>query len=130
MSWVEALAGHLATNGRGTSGTDLFVSMMPDKPDVCRALIEGEGTGPVEVMSPGIAVETPTLQVLVRAGRDDYPAARDEALAIRAVLLAITDQTIAGVRFLRVRPSGYINPLGKDDDDRPIVSANFTVQFA
>lgn len=131
MGFMEAVASHCASNGHGTLGTDLFMGEMQDTPDVCRAVYESPGTTPIETFGPAPwAVDRPRLRVVTRAGRDDYPTARDECQAIRVLLASVVDQTISGVYIARISATGYVEPLGKDSEDRPLFAADFQVWTA
>ena len=128
MTFLESVGDHLAANGYGTLGTSLFLGRQPAAPDDCTTIFEYEGRAPAETFgAAATAIDYPRLQVMCRAGRDDYPGARDRAVTIRAFLGAITDETISGVRILRIRPNGSVLPLGPDENDRPIVVVNFEV---
>jgi len=65
------------------------------------------------------------IQIISRAGKDDYPTARDKIEVIRNLLASVTDVTISGVTVLRIEPMGSVNPLGIDPKQRPLLSANF-----
>jgi hypothetical protein len=123
---LEAVGTHLASNGHGTLGTNLFLAVMPDSPDVMTCVYETGGSPPDQVMgSSAWAIDRPSLQIIVRAGQGDYPTARDEAAAIRLLLSGITDQTLSGINVMRILPSGGLLPLGEDPLGRPMVSFNF-----
>jgi hypothetical protein len=64
-------------------------------------------------------LERPSVQVMVRASRNDYPTADTLITAVRDTLTGITDEEISGVRFLRVNQNSSINHIGTDDNDRP-----------
>jgi hypothetical protein len=117
---LEALADRLQSASVAFAGVNLFIGLMPDKPDVCVALYEYAGAQPLEVLVDNTAtLERPSVQVMVRAGRNDYPAARTLTEAVRDSLTAITNESISGERFLRVNQISSINALGVDDNDRP-----------
>jgi hypothetical protein len=40
---LEAVGNYLVAQGQGTLGTDLFLSRMPETPDACVCIYEGEG---------------------------------------------------------------------------------------
>lgn len=126
MTVLEAIGDHLQTHGAGTLGTNLFLARMPEMPDVCVTVYEYEGAPPAQNFgnSP-YSVERPRIQVVCRASREDYPTARDAAVAIRDLLASLTDVTISGIKILRVAPLGSILPLGFDSQDRPMVATNF-----
>jgi hypothetical protein len=117
---LESLADRLQSASVAFAATDLFIGLMPDKPDVCVALYEYSGAQPLEVMVDNSAtLERPSVQVMVRAGRNDYPTARALISSVRDVLTNITDETISGERFLRVNQISSINSLGVDENERP-----------
>lgn len=117
---LEGLAARLQSASVATSGTDLFIGIMPNSPDLCVALYEYSGTSPLEVMVDDAAtLERPSVQVMTRGPRNDYPAARDLMVSVRDTLTAITNETISGVTFLRVAQISSINALGVDENERP-----------
>lgn len=117
---LGALAARLQAASITTSGTDLFIGTMPNSPDVCTALYEYAGAAPLEVLTDNAAtLERPSVQVMVRASRNDYPTAHDLIVAIRDELTGITNETISGVTFLRVNQISSVNALGTDENERP-----------
>jgi len=123
---LEALAARLQSASVAVPGTDLFLGLMPNSPDECVAIYEYSGAAPLEVLVDNDAtLERPSVQVMTRASRNDYPTARALMVEVRDALSAITDETISGVRFLRVQPLTSINALGVDDNERP----RFTLSF-
>lgn len=118
---LEALADKLTSASVATVGANLFIGLMPNTPDVCAALYEYAGSAPLEVMRDNDAtLERPSVQVMVRATRNDYPAARNLIENIRNTLTEITNETISGVTFLRVNQNSSINAVGTDENDRPL----------
>jgi len=94
--------------------------MMPNSPDECLAIYEYAGEAPMEVMIDDSAtLERPSVQVMSRAGRNDYPTARTLIEAARDSLTAIVNETISGDTFLRVHALSAINALGVDENERP-----------
>jgi hypothetical protein len=125
MAISESAADRIATGGYGTVGTSIFIGLMPDTPDACVTVYEGLGPGIVEHFGSGISLDMVGLQVTVRGARDDYPTARNLAVNIRNYLSLITEETVTGLRILRVKPEGYINSIGRDPEDRPLFTMNF-----
>lgn len=74
-----------------------------------------------------IALDRPSLQVMTRAGRNDYVTARDKAVSVRNALTKISNTNLSGIQVLRIAPSSAINPIGNDDKDRPLVTISFAV---
>jgi hypothetical protein len=123
---LESVGDYLVTNSLGTLGTDLFLGTLPESPDACVAVYENSGTPPSFTMGTGgIVIDYPMLQVICRAGREDYPTARDKADTIRNLLASVLESTISGVHIMRIEPMGSVNPLGVDPKYRPLVSVNF-----
>lgn len=118
---LEALADRLQSASVAVAGTNLFIGLLPNSPDVCVALYEYAGEQPLEVLRDDAAtLERPSVQVVVRASRNDYPTARNLMVSVRDTLTGIVDETISGVRFLRVNQNSSINGVGTDDNDRPL----------
>jgi len=123
---LEAVGDYLQTNGYGTQGTDIFLAVLPESPDACIAIYEAGGNAPEFTMgSDPWAIDRPVIQVICRAGRGDYPTARNQAEAIRALLGAVTNTTISTIPILRIQSQGSVIPMGEDENLRPMVSANF-----
>jgi hypothetical protein len=117
---LEALAERLQSASVAFPAQDLFIGLMPDKPDRCVAIYEYAGAQPLEVLVNNSAtLERPSVQVLVRAARNDYPSAKALISSVRNSLTGITNETISGERFLRVNQISSINALGVDDNERP-----------
>lgn len=127
MDWTDALATYIQDNALGTLGTDLFSGDMQDdnQPGPVTALTEYDGRNSDTMTPAPIAVDIPRLQVAVRAPSMD--AAKTQIKAVRNLLLAITGQTIHGVRFIRVGPNGTIHNLNRDGQGRQMFTANFEV---
>lgn len=117
---LEALADRLNSASVAVTATNLFIGLMPSSPDLCVAIYEYAGAAPLEVMNNDSAtLERPSVQVIVRGARNDYPTARTLIESVRDTLTAISNETISDVRFLRVMGLSSINALGVDDNDRP-----------
>jgi hypothetical protein len=129
VSWVNAIADHLTSNSLGTQGTDLFIGQMTDTTVLTTLLTEYDGSF-METFASGMAISQPSLQVRVRGAIDDYVTPRARLVAIQTLLNSISNQTLGGVQFLRVRPSSTILSMGQDDRLRWEFSANFEVTFA
>lgn len=126
MSVLEAVGTYIDTNsGDLTIGTNLFLSKMPNSPDFCVAVYEYSGIAPIETFgATPFEIDRPSVQVVVRATRDDYVTARDKAITLRTLICGLTNVSVSGVTVLRVKSAGSVLPLGVDDLDRPRVSFN------
>jgi hypothetical protein len=123
---LEAVGTYIDNNNATLAlGTNLFLAKMPDSPDVCVCLYEYEGFAPIESFGTASRdVDRPSVQVVVRAARDDYPAARDLADTLRTLVAGMSNVSVAGVAVMRVTSSGSLYPLGADALDRPRVVFN------
>lgn len=127
MALLDALGTYLQSQGVGTLATDIFLGRMPDTPDACVVLIEDTGNGPMHVLgASAYAVQRPRIRAFARAARNDYPAARTKAEAVRTALGAIRDTTLSGVTFLCVNTTSDLYPLMRDGDDRVMIGIDFT----
>jgi minor capsid protein len=107
-------------------GVNLFLGRFVDRPDVAICVYEYEGMGPVETMGTApFALSMPRIQIVTRAGSEDYPVARDLALLVRRTLASVTEQSLGGLRVLRIASTGSVLPMGEDEHNRPRFSANF-----
>lgn len=125
---LEAIADRLQSASIAFAAQDLFIGLMPNQPDVCIAIYEASGAAPLEVMVDNEAtLERPMVQILTRAGRNDYPTARALAASVQNELVKITNEDVSGTRFLRVHAMSSINAVGPDDNHRPIFSLQLQV---
>lgn len=123
---LESIGDYLVTNSYGTLGTNIFLQVMPETPDSCISVYENSGSSPAFTMGAGgIVIDYPMLQIVCRAGREDYPAARDVAENIRNLLASVVDVTISSVKIMRIEPMGSVNFVGVDNKYRPLVSVNY-----
>lgn len=121
----------LQSAGVGTLASTLFLSRSPETPDACVTVYEsGAGSVIYTHGSSGAALYRTNVQVVARAAREDYPAARSKITAVVAALEAVNETTADSVRLLRVEQIGRPVPMGYDDNDRPRVAMNFTVTHA
>ena len=111
---------------QGTLGSTIFLGTLPEDPDACVAVYENSGSSPTFTMgSGGIQIDYPMLQIICRAGREDYPTARDKAESIRVLLATVLEKTVSGIHIMRIEPMGSVNLLGVDPKFRPLISVNF-----
>jgi hypothetical protein len=107
-----------------TFATDLFISRMPESPDVCVALFDYSGLPP----EPGYDYFYPSVQVRVRGNQGGYQAAWTVAESIRDFLRDIHDETWNSTKYVHIWCQGDILSLGQDENNRPIFSINFRIQ--
>ena len=124
MSMLTDVHSYLSSNGQGTN---LYIGSLPDTPDVAVALFQFQGRPPSEVLEvSGIRQERPGLQVQVRSSPNGYADAEARVYAIYD-LLQIANATLGSVFYQEVRPFGSPFPLGRDENRRVVLAANFLV---
>lgn len=126
MSFINALADYIQTNNLGTKGTNLFIGFVPSSAALQTVLTEYTGST-VETMRTGISMKKSNMQVKTHGVEGDYVTPRTRITAIQNLLVGIQDQTISGVRIVRVLPLGTINALGQNDSQEFEFTANFEV---
>lgn len=128
-----ALTQLAAAEGLGVEGDTLFAGYKPSRPYALTSLFEYDSVPPPQVMGPSAAaVELSGVQVLVRAGPQDYPWGDRQVRAVRSFLAGLGERTVVvdvdgdavTVGLLMLQVNGGINPLGRDDNDCPEFSAN------
>jgi hypothetical protein len=106
-----------------TYATDLFVSEMPESPDLCVAVYDTGGFDPESDYS----YERPTVQVKVRGDKGKYLIAHSLLQSIRDVLHATHGETINTGLYVGIWQMGDILFLGYDQNKRPELTANFRI---
>lgn len=105
-----------------TFKTDLFTVEMPGTPDECVCIYDSGGFDP----QPN-DLERPTVQIKVRGTKNGYSAAYSLAKSIRSELHEYANQTVNSTRYIQIYAQGDILYLGKDDNQRPLLSMNFRI---
>ena len=78
--------------------------------------------------SARVAIEKPSLQMLSRSS--DYQTARNQAQVAYTILDGLAGRTLptaTGTRYLEITAVQSPFSLGRDDNDRSIISVNFNV---
>ena len=102
-----------------STGWSINVSREPVLPDQCITVYD---TGGGQHDTDQLDISYPTFQVRVRAGV--YPDAFAKAVAIRSALQGSTF-TVEGLSFEDVAVATDIADLGKDDQNRSLLTINF-----
>jgi hypothetical protein len=125
---LDAVGSVLETAGVGTLGTSIFLSRSPDTPDACVVVYESGAGYPIYTHgTTGSALLVTNVQVIARAGREDYQAARTKITAVITAMEAVSNTVASGVTLLRAEQLNRPLPMGYDDNDRPEIAMNFTV---
>jgi len=118
---LSDIGNYLQVQGIGTLGTNIFLGMIPDKPDNCIVLFEYAGSPP-DLHWNG---EYPGLQVQVRS--TSYPTARCTIGNIVNILHGMSEQKLNGIRFLLIQAQGNPEVLKRDDKGRVVLFVNFRI---
>jgi|ERR1019366_5811804 hypothetical protein len=112
----------------GIAGQTILVGNSISSPDVLTVIYEYAGAPPIETMTSGIGiVDLPGIQVVCRAGAEDYDVARNLAVAIREMLGSMPEGTYSGVKIMHIQALGQVFTLGADDNNRPLLACNYSV---
>jgi hypothetical protein len=125
---LDAVGSVLQAAGVGTLATNIFLSRMPDTPEANVTVYETGAGYPIYTQgTTGPALMVTNIQIIARAGREDYQAARNKISAAMTAMEAINETTAASVRLLRAEQVSTIVPLGFDDNERQRISVTFAV---
>ena len=136
MTLLDEIAAYLVTNTTlsmgGTTGTLAKAKMLDDQPDTVAVLYEQPGLWTAYAMSTGAAAdrvyEQPILQCLARS--TSYQVARDSAQVVFDALDGLSNTTMSSVTYLSVEAVQSPFGIGRDKNDRELVSVNFHVKKA
>lgn len=101
--------------------TQVYVDDLPPDVGDAIAVINTGGFNP----EPGLAIDYPTIEFLVRSTIEDSASNYNKALEIKNLLLGVFPITLDGVLYKSVTMIGDINWLGYDVNRRPMRSLNF-----
>jgi hypothetical protein len=113
----------ILTSHAASSGWQIEVGQMPDKPDKVIMIMDTGGRTP----NPKWLVDFPSLQIMVRGPINSYTATFREAKAVKDLLLGITSQDILLDRWVSVTQNGDLGCIGRDANMRPLFSVNFAL---
>lgn len=103
-------------------GTDLFISKMPDSPDLCICLYDTAGEAPDPTM------EIPHLMVHIRGGEGQYITGYAKAKEVFDALSGLSNEELGSTHYVGVWAISDITSLGYDDKNRPLFSMNFRIE--
>ena len=105
-----------------TTGWGIYIHREPESPpDSTITIYETGGEDP----NPKWLLDFPSVQVRVRGDKGGYVAAKAKATEILDALLGWPSQVLNGDTWVAVNQIGGINPIGDDDNDRPLFSLNY-----
>jgi len=105
----------------GKVNYDLNVGQFPSAPDKAILVNCSGGRSPY----PHLALNFPSVQVMVRGKPSGYEEARTEASQVCDVLLGMGNEVANTDTYRSCNQMGDVIYLGQDDRGRPTFSANF-----
>lgn len=125
-----AFALYLDSQNFGDAGVNIFANNRPSTPHaliVCSEYTQSRSPT-VTMGSGGPQLTSPSLQVAVRGTpAEDYDVVRARIDTIWNLLGALTEITLSGDRYLHVTPNDIPALIDKDDQERLLFVANFTI---
>lgn len=121
-------------NGTNANG-NIFESFLPDLPDRAVAVYEMPGTKPQRGLGNTYAWENCRLRVVNRAPvgtagvptSGSWPMAYSDAEAIWNLLRVVNNQTVNGIKYILIDPTGRPAPQVLDPNNRPSYAQEFSV---
>ncbi len=132
---LDAVATYLVANTTltvgGTTGTLAKTVMSDAQPDTVAVLYETAGAGSeyafsTSTGSAAVVFERANMQLLSRSTA--YTKARSVAETVYTTLDGLGDVTMSGVRFLDIDAVQPPFGIGRDGQDRELVSVNFRIR--
>ena len=124
---AEEIADKLATLGMGTVGTDIFIGVYPEKPDVLTAVFETGGSAPEFGFSDaGLKYEHPSVQIVCRGARGDYEGPRTLINIAYLGLPAVQGMNLGSTYYHMIKPIQSPTVMRRDDDARVLFVFNVT----
>lgn len=122
---------YLATQGIGTSGTNLFYGPMQEQYPDAVVVVEEYGGFPDEpnlgdggpTSGQATRLEYPAFRVLCRGTRDDYDGPRAKAVLAKAALMKVVNETMSSCQYLGF-DVGPLIPLRPDSNFRHSITFN------
>ncbi len=101
----------------------IYISKQPDNPEAVVTIYDSGGTA----SNPQFAVDFPSVQVRVRGRPNGYIEARNKCVDIKNALLGLPSQDLNGDRWVSISMIGDINALGYDQNQRPMLTTNYSL---
>lgn len=126
---LDEIGNYLQTQGVGTLGSTLFLSVMPDTPDDVVSVYDYGGLPPVMTLGAGAAKwEEPRIQVVARA--TTYSAARTKIGAVFTALHSLLNTSLSGTLYLSIEAVQSPFTLDRDTNGRVRCACNFHIRKA
>ncbi len=132
MALLDEVGTYVSANVSGlTLGTNLYLSMMPDTPDICAALYSLTTDSPYFTMNGSTSqpvLENPRIQLYVR--HSSYATGEALVYTTWQQMTEVSDDTLSGVNYLRLQALGSPEFLERDSNHNVIFTATFQAMKA
>jgi hypothetical protein len=122
---AEAVKGFLVTAGVGVfaapTGWSIHIGALPESPDTAILVNMTGGRSPF----PHLALNYPSVQVIVRGSRSGYVPARQRMNMVVEALLGMSSIDVSGDTYRSCNQVGDVSFLGLDDNTRPLFGSNW-----
>lgn len=128
MAVLDELGTYLAANVSAvtlTLGTNLFLGRMPDDPDTCVAVYQTTGQAPTDVYGADSSPPLENVGLMVHTRAASYSTCESLAVDVMKTASKVINESLSGVRWLKVVPNQSPFALVRDDRDRMLFSCNF-----
>jgi hypothetical protein len=125
---LDEITTYLESQNVAVFGRNLFAGTRPEEPDEVLVVLEYPGMPPEyqnDGSSTGPVREQPQIQVTARG--HDYESVRQLIQAAWVALSKVTNQVLTGKRYLSIRPTSSPAAIGRDSNDRVLLSFNASV---
>ena len=132
MALLDEVGTYVSANVTGlTLGTNLYLSMMPDTPDICAALYSLTTDSPYFTMNGSNTqpvLENPRIQLYLR--HSSYATGEALVYTTWKQMTEVSDDTLSGVNYLRLQALGSPEFLERDSNHNVIFTATFQAMKA
>ena len=132
MALLDEVGTYVSDNVSGlTLGTNLYLSMMPDTPDICAALYSLTTDSPYFTMNGSTTqpvLENPRIQLYVR--HSSYATGEALIYTTWKQMTEVSDNTLSGVNYLRLQALGSPEFLERDSNHNVIFHTTFQAMKA
>ncbi len=132
MALLDEVGTYVSDNVSGlTLGTNLYLSMMPDTPDICAALYSLTTDSPYFTMNGSTTqpvLENPRIQLYVR--HSSYATGEALIYTTWKQMTEVSDNTLSGVNYLRLQALGSPEFLERDSNHNVIFHPPFQAMKA
>ena len=106
-----------------TMGADLFVNVEPNLPHLIVTVFDTIG----DTREMRQDIFHPSVMIRVKAMPGDYESGYQLIADVMEYLHGLNNVIIDSMRYIQIVASSDINAIGRDENNRPIFSANFRI---